>query len=81
VRRWEVRGGEGLGIEPVCYEGPGPTVRRMRGPPGPGEAVAWDVPALDDLDPEDPRLLPDGSRWVDAEALRRVVCHVAGVVS
>jgi len=30
------------------------------------------------LDPEDPRLLPDGSRWVDAEALRLVVLHVAG---
>lgn len=33
------------------------------------------------LDPNDPRLLPDGSRWVDAEALRLVVLHVAGVVS
>jgi len=31
-----------------------------------------------DLDPDDSRLLPDGSRWVDAEALRRVVLHVAG---
>lgn len=37
------------------------------------------VPALSDLDPNDPRLLPDGSRYVDAEALRRVVLHVAGV--
>lgn len=37
------------------------------------------VPALDDLDPNDDRRLPDGSRWVDAEALRRVVLHVAGV--
>lgn len=27
---------------------------------------------LHDLDPDDPRTLPDGSRWVDAEALRRV---------
>ena len=27
---------------------------------------------LADLNPNDPRLLPDGSRWVDAEALRRV---------
>lgn len=35
--------------------------------------------ALADLDPSDPRLLPDGSRWVDAEALRLVVLHVAGV--
>lgn len=30
------------------------------------------------LNPDDPRLLPDGSRWVDAEALRRVALHVAG---
>ena len=37
------------------------------------------VPALADLDPNDDRRLPDGSRWVDAEALRRVVLHVAGV--
>lgn len=37
------------------------------------------IPALDDLDPSEPRLLPDGYRWVDAEALRRVVLHVAGV--
>jgi hypothetical protein len=34
---------------------------------------------LSDLDPDDPRTLPDGSRWVDAEALRRVVLHVAAV--
>lgn len=34
---------------------------------------------LNGLDPNDPRHLPDGSRWVDAEALRRVVLHVAGV--
>lgn len=34
-----------------------------------------------DLYPHDPRLLPDGSRWVDAEALRRVVLHVAEVAS
>lgn len=32
---------------------------------------------LTNLDPEDPRLLEDGSRWVDAEALRLVVLHVA----
>ena len=36
------------------------------------------VPSLRDLDPDDPRLLPDGSRWIDAEALRRVALHVAG---
>jgi len=33
---------------------------------------------LGSLDPNDPRLLEDGSRWVDAEALRLVVLHVAG---
>lgn len=27
----------------------------------------------------DSRLLPDGSRWVDAEALRLIVLHTAGV--
>lgn len=37
------------------------------------------VPALADLDPNGPRLLPDGSRWVDAEALRLVCLHVGGV--
>lgn len=45
-----------------------------------GAHNAWiNVPSLADLDPNDPRLLPDGSRWVDAEALRRVCRHVAGV--
>jgi hypothetical protein len=38
-----------------------------------------DVPTIADLDPTDHRRLPDGSRWVDAEALRRVVIHVAGL--
>ena len=31
------------------------------------------------LDHDDPRLLPDSSRWVDAEALRLICLHVAGV--
>ena len=31
------------------------------------------------LDPNGPRLLEDGSRWVDAEALRLVCLHVAGL--
>lgn len=40
----------------------------------------FDELGTEDLDPlGDDRLLPDGSRWVDAEALRRVVLHVAGV--
>ena len=37
------------------------------------------VPALAALDPNDPRPIPDGSRWVDARALLLVACHVAGV--
>lgn len=40
-----------------------------------------EVPTLADMAgvaPDDPHTLPDGSRWVDAEALRRVVLHVAG---
>lgn len=37
------------------------------------------VPRLADLNPEHPRLLPDNSRWVDAEALRLVCLHVAGL--
>ena len=36
------------------------------------------APSLADLDPKDERRLLDGSRWVDAEALRRTVLHVAG---
>jgi len=37
-----------------------------------------EVPALANLDPNDTRTLPDGSRWVDAEALRLVCLRVAG---
>lgn len=33
------------------------------------------------INPLDPRLLPDGSRWVDAEALRLVCLHIAGASS
>jgi len=46
-----------------------------------GHNVGTAVPSLTGLDHHDPRLLPDGSRWVDAEALRRVVLHVAGLGS
>lgn len=42
-----------------------------------GHPVGTVVPALADLDPDDPRLLPGGSRWVDAEALRLVCLHVS----
>lgn len=44
----------------------------------PIESAAYVCPSLADLDPNDDRRLPDGSRWVDAEALRRVVLNVAG---
>ncbi len=40
-----------------------------------------EVPSLADIDPNDPTLLPDGSRWVDAEALARVLVHVLGGAS
>ena len=41
---------------------------------------AVEVPALDVLViNNDRRTLPDGSRWVDAEALRCVCLHVAGL--
>jgi hypothetical protein len=46
---------------------------------GPVHWWPWSHHTIADLDPNDPSLLPDGSRWVDAEALRRVVLHVAGV--
>ncbi len=36
------------------------------------------IPDLVGLDPCDRTRLPDGSRWVDAEALRRVALHVLG---
>lgn len=45
---------------------------------GPHSTWCRHVPALATLDPSNPRLLPDGSRWVDAEALRLVCLHVAG---
>lgn len=39
------------------------------------------VPGLAGLNPNDPRTLPDGSRWADIEALRMVCLHVAGRTS
>ncbi len=54
--------------------------RRVKFWHGADSQFAVCVPALEGLVVDnDPRLLPDGSRWVDAEALRRVVLHVAGV--
>ena len=41
-----------------------------------GTSAGTVVPALANLDPNDPRTLPDGSRWVDAEALRLVCLHL-----
>ena len=48
------------------------------GPAG-GCSFGEEIPALSDLDPDDPRTLEDGSRRVDAEALRLVCLHVAGL--
>lgn len=53
-------------------------VSRSVGRPGYLE-IADVVPSLAELDPNDPRLLPDGSRRVDAEALLLVCRHVAGL--
>lgn len=74
---------------PLCLAPPWFDARELRDEngdyaSGDGWACAGDLwPAragiLADLDPNDPRLLPDGSRWVDAEALRRVCLHVAGL--
>jgi hypothetical protein len=58
-------GGGGYGLGVTCRD----------------DGALWrraDAPGLDDLDPHDPRTLDDGSRWVDAEALRLVCLHVAG---
>lgn len=70
-RRWELHGGERPQISVSrSWEGLGEEARRAR-----GLWAADDCPALDELNPFDPRLLLDGSRWVDAEALRLVVLH------
>jgi len=44
-----------------------------------GHIIGTIVPSLAGLNPDDPRTLPDGSRWVDAEALRRVCMHAASL--
>lgn len=75
-RRWELHGGERPRHSlSRAWQGIGAEMRRM----GMASSDWLDCPALDDLDPNDPRLLPDGSRFVDALALRRVCLHVAGV--
>lgn len=80
-RRWSLHGGEQpRSAEDWAWEGIGPEARRMRI----GNNIstygydAIDLPALDSLNPDDDTRLPDGSRWVDAEALRRVAMHVLG---
>ena len=81
-RRWTLSGGETpRGGLSRSFEGIGADVRHMRQRSEPPEwgYDATDVPALDHLDPDDDTRLPDGSRWVDAEALRLVCLHVAGV--
>lgn len=75
--------------EQVAIESPGPWMHCHSGRWGfRGDSKRWSrrvtctngvaVPALADLDPNNPRLLPDGSRWVDAEALRLACLHVGG---
>lgn len=79
-RRWELHGGE-RPRESVsrAWEGIGAESRRLRGSPPMYGWDADDMPALDTLDPDDPRLLPDGSRLVDALALSLIARHVAGL--
>lgn len=43
------------------------------------EPNGYFCPALQDLDSDDPRLLPDGSRLVDAKAIQKVVIKMAGL--
>lgn len=45
---------------------------------GPGHWWPWTHHLFADLDPDDPTTLPDGSRLVDALALRAVALHVLG---
>lgn len=79
-RRWELHGGEHpRSSVSRAWEGIGAESRRLRGSPPMYGWDADDVPALDTLDPDDPRLLPDGSRLVDALALSLVARHVAGL--
>lgn len=40
-------------------------------------AALWVVPEIQALDVADPRLLDDGTRWVDAEALRLLALHAS----
>jgi hypothetical protein len=54
----------------VAVERPVGGPHRLRG--------GYVVRSLADLHPNDPRLLPDGSRWVDAKALQLVCAHVGG---
>jgi hypothetical protein len=84
VARWMA----GRAVQPFPLGSTAPEVRltdAMDGRPllrlvGAGrQAAVFTSVALDgiaDLDPKDPRLLPDGSRWVDAAALAEVARHV-----
>ena len=76
-RRWELHGGERPRESALrAWEGIGPDARRLRGVPPEYGWDAEDVPALAALDPNDPRILPDGSRLVDALALSLVGRHL-----
>ena len=73
----------GLGRVPNPGWGKGPEdhifVADLYDWPGYGGGAS-SCPTLTGLDPDDPRVLSDGSRWVDAEALRRLVLSTAGEI-
>ncbi len=74
-RGWAI--GEGSWGKWILPSPAGGFVPGMLGPrDGPSNILV--VPSLAALDPEDNRLLSDGSRWVFAEVLKRLVLHVAG---
>ena len=75
--RWDAVAYVGAYMTHAAFGSVGNALREMRlRAPDP-----QDIPTLDGLDPNDPTLLPDGSRWVDAEALARVLVHVLGGAS
>ena len=77
---WWLRGGKTGGPDCSVYLGVGEVVyfdgyAECRSPEWGGSLLGI-VPALGGLDPNDPRLLPDGSRYIDALALKLVCEHV-----
>jgi len=69
-----------LGAELLSFDGPlVPWPRLVSASPlhGDGGGTGW-AACVEHLEPSDDTRLPDGSRWVDAEALRLVALHVLG---